>query len=324
MLRNLTEYHWAEHIDDALLLLARLDIKTVPIAGGTYLLGLDDESIEAVVDLRDLELAYISEDTRGIYIGPMTTLQSMADAPLLKELASGLLSSSASASSSSRLIRNSATIGGTLAVGAASQADLLTAFTAMEAQVVVRSGSRTEVNLSGGTSERPGLALSGVVYKGKQERRVASDALKRELRPNELIVEVIVPRPDAICGASFARIGRTPTDTALMNAVALVEIENNVYRRVRLALGGVNMESVRVQAVERYLEGQRIDNSQGLVDALQAGMNEVRLPADARVSSGYRRVSGTRLAQHVLEEAASVSFRCGLVSSDRGEKREVR
>ena len=58
MLLNLLEYHWAEHIDDALMLLSRPDIKTVPLAGGTYLLGLHDDSIQAVVDLRDLELAY--------------------------------------------------------------------------------------------------------------------------------------------------------------------------------------------------------------------------------------------------------------------------
>src|SRR5579884_2064899 len=113
MLLKLVEYHWVESIEDALLLLARLDTRTVPLAGGTYLLGHRDDSIQAVVDLRDLGLAYISEDARGIHIGAMTTLQSMADAPLLKELATGVLAQAAHASSSSRLIRNCATIGGT-------------------------------------------------------------------------------------------------------------------------------------------------------------------------------------------------------------------
>src|SRR6266700_6564905 len=110
MLLNLLEYHWAEDIDDALLLLARTEIKTVPLAGGTYLLGLQNDSIQAVVDLRELELAYISEDTRGVHIGAMTTLQNMVDTPILKNLAMGLLARAALASSSSRLIRNSATL----------------------------------------------------------------------------------------------------------------------------------------------------------------------------------------------------------------------
>src|SRR6266704_178443 len=159
MLLNLLEYHWAEHIDDALMLLSRPDVKTVPLAGGTYLLGQKDDSIQAVVDLRDLELAYISEDARGIHIGAMTTLQDMVDSPVLKDLASGLLSRAALASSFSRLIRNCATLGGTLAVGIASQADLLTALAVMDAEVVLRSGSKSQINLGAGTAERPGFAL---------------------------------------------------------------------------------------------------------------------------------------------------------------------
>src|SRR5437764_2422295 len=165
MLLNLLEYHWVEQIDDALILLSRTDMKTVPLAGGTYLLGLQDESIQAVVDLRDLELAYISEDAQGIHIGAMTTLQSMVNSPILKNVATGLLARAALASSFSRLIRNSATLGGTLGAGVASQADLLTALAVMDAEIVLRSGSKTQVNLSGGTVEHPGFALSGVTYK---------------------------------------------------------------------------------------------------------------------------------------------------------------
>src|SRR5260370_7818847 len=86
MLLNLLEYHWVEDIDEALLLIARLDVKTVPLAGGTHLLSLDDDTIQAVVDLRDLELAHISEDATSVHIGAMTALQSMVDSPVLKEL----------------------------------------------------------------------------------------------------------------------------------------------------------------------------------------------------------------------------------------------
>src|SRR5579883_1143564 len=226
MLLNLVEYHWAEHIDDALLLLGRLDVKTVPLAGGTYLLGLQDDSIEAVVDLRDLELSYISEEQRGLRIGAMTTLQNIVDSPVLKTFAMGLLSRAAQASSSSRLIRNCATIGGTLGAGAASQADLLTALLALDAEVVVRSGSKTELNLSGGTIDRPGLALSGVVFKGKRERRIACGSFSMERRPSELIIEVFIPQVLPGCGTSLQRVGRSAGDVALLNVATVVEIEN--------------------------------------------------------------------------------------------------
>src|SRR5579859_353384 len=240
MLLNLLEYHWVENIDEALLLLARTDVKTVALAGGTYLLGLDDDSIEAVVDLRDLELGHIREDATSAHIGAMTTLQSMVDAPVLKELATGVLARAAQASSFSRVIRNSATLGGTLAIGAASQADVLTVLAALDAEALLRSGSRTKLDLSAGSVERPGFALAGVTFKGKQERRISCVNLSHERRANELIIEIIIPRPPAGTGASFQRIGRTPTDIALLNACALVDIQDGMYKQVRLALGGVN------------------------------------------------------------------------------------
>jgi len=320
MLLNLLEYHWAEDLDEALILLARTDTKTVPLAGGTYLLGHEDEEIQAVVDLRDLELAYIEEDARAtngqtlVRIGAMTTLQTLADSSLLREIATGILAHAAKASASSPLIRNSATLGGTLATGAASQADLLTALAVFDAEVVLRSGSKTQLNLAGGSLERPGLALSGVTFKGKQERRVSLLELNGERRPNELIIEIAMPHPSAGCGGAFLRVGRTPGDVALLNAAAAVEVKDGIYQRVRLAMGGTNMEPVRLTAVERQLEGQPVNQEGGntldikrLAGTLQTGMASFQPPSDFRASSGYRRVVGMNLAFRALEEATNVA-----------------
>lgn len=313
MLLNLLEYHWAETIDDALMLLSRVGTRTVPLAGGTYLLGLQDEEIQAVVDLRDLELSSISEDAKGVHIGAMTTLQNMVEAPLLKELAAGILSRAAQASSFSRLLRNSATLGGTLGAWVASQADLLTALAVLDAEVVVRSGSRTQVNLEAGTVEHPGLALSGVTFKGKQERRIAFGAWNTERHADELILEVIVPRPIYGSGAAFMRVGRTPTDIALLNVAALVEIADGAYKHVRLALGGVNMEPIRLYSTEQQLEGQPIEgagsslDNQRLLAALQTGITDFQPPSDMRASNAYRRVSGAKLAYRALEEAMNIA-----------------
>ncbi|HEU0003528.1 MAG TPA: FAD binding domain-containing protein [Ktedonobacteraceae bacterium] len=322
MLLNLLEYHWVEDIDEALLLMGRADVKTVPLAGGTHLLGLDDDSIEAVVDLRDLELGHISEDATSVHIGAMTTLQNMVDAPILKELATGVLATAAQASSFSRVIRNSATLGGTLAIGATSQADVLTVLAALDAEALLRSGSRTKVDLSAGSVDRPGFALAGVTFKGKLERRVSCVSLSHERRSNELIIEVIIPRPPAGTGASFQRIGRTPTDVALLNACALVEVKDSIYKRVHLALGGVNMDPLRMPGVEKQLEGQvamnegdTSINTQLLVTALQAGMADFQPPADFRASTGYRKISGVNLALRALEEATNISRWRNMVSS---------
>jgi CO/xanthine dehydrogenase FAD-binding subunit len=251
----------------------------------------------------------------------MTTLQQVVDAQILKEGVLGILSQAALASSSSRLIRSSATIGGTLGAGVASQADIWTALVALDAEVVVRSGSHTQVNLGAGSYDRPGLALPGVVFKGKQERRIACRDFLLERRASELIVEVVVPHPGASSGAAFQRISRTATDVAVLNVAAVVEINNTVYQRVRLVLGGANMEPTRLYTVERRLEGQPVGQPldlQNVLAAVQAGIADFRPPNDIRVSSGYRRVSGANLAHHVLEEAINVAYWRGVVSSERG------
>lgn len=320
MLLNVMEYHWAEQIDDALLLLSRTDIKTVPLAGGTYLLGHRDDSIQAVVDLRDLELSYITEDARGVHIGAMTTLQSMAESPVLQEFAGGILVQAAQASSFSRLIRNSATVGGTLGVGTASQADLLTALAVLDAEVVVRSASKTQVNLSGGTLERPGLALSGVTFKGKQERHISLSSLAMDRRPSELMIEVLVPRPGVATGASFMRVGRTPTDVALLNVAALVQIVDGVYQRVRLAFGGVNMDVQRIFAIERHLEGHPVPMadawSKQIRSIVQSSLADFQPPSDFRASADYRRVGGASMAYRVLEDATNNALRGGMALSE--------
>ncbi len=330
MLLNLLEYNWAEDLDEALILLGRTDVKTVALAGGTSLLASNDDSIQAVVDLRDLQLAYIEEDVRNgqayLRLGAMTTLQTLAEAPALHEGAGALLAQAARASSSSQLIRNSATLGGTLALGAQSQADLLTALAVLDAEVVLRSGSRTQVDLMGGTLDRPGFSLSGVTFKGKQERRVSFATLSAERRVNELIIEVVIPRPAQGRGGAFMRVGRMPTDGALLNVAAVVDVQNDMYSYVRLALGGVNMEPVRLTAVERQLEGQPVTTSkqaggvldvQRLAQALQLGMATFQPSPDIRASSGYRRVTGMNLAFRALEEATNVSRWRNMVSEGK-------
>ena len=90
-----------------------------------------------------------------------------------------------------------------------------------------------------------------------------------------------------------------------------MQVTGGLYQRVRLALGGVNMEPVRLQAIERQLEGQAVPDAatwtQFVAPVLQAGIADFRPPSDFRASSSYRRASGMSLAYRVLEEATSVS-----------------
>ncbi len=85
------------------------------------------------------------------------------------------------------------------------------------------------------------------------------------------------------------------------------------------------MEPMRMQAVEKQLEGQPVANpasangaldTQRLFAGIQAGMANFSPPADFRASSGYRRASGMNLAFRVLEEATNISRWRNMVSSE--------
>ena len=97
-----------------------------------------------------------------------------------------------------------------------------------------------------------------------------------------------------------------------------------MYKRVRLAFGGLSMEPTRMLAIEHALEGQHIDDNTSTLTALQRGMTEFRPPTDVRVSGGYRRVSGAKLAQRVLEEATYLARQQGLLTAQSGKSKESR
>src|SRR5512139_2322927 len=95
-LRELTEYHRPTTLDEALKLLRRTSLKTVPLAGGTSLVPEAARDVQAVVDLSALDLSYIktsevSENLRGLEIGATTKLQAIADHEVTRAYANGLL-----------------------------------------------------------------------------------------------------------------------------------------------------------------------------------------------------------------------------------------
>jgi len=57
---DVKEYHRPHELADALRLLQRQDVRTVPLAGGTGLVGRGGPGVEAVVDLLELGLDYIT------------------------------------------------------------------------------------------------------------------------------------------------------------------------------------------------------------------------------------------------------------------------
>jgi CO/xanthine dehydrogenase FAD-binding subunit len=273
MLLNVTEYYRPETIAEAIRLLARPGVKTAPLAGGTLLTGQRDDMLQAVVDLRALGLNTITEQDGQIHLGAMVTLQALVDAPLLGEVAGGILAQAAT-SSAARLIRNAATVGGTLAAGPAANADMAVALTVLEAQARLV---------------------------GEHERLVPAEVVFEQRQPGELLTEVVFKRPAASTESAFLRLARTPTDVALIHTAALVHAHGGTSQRVRVAVGGVGMSPTRLYETEAALEGlpplpEKID------PAVKLGLASFAPPPDFRASPEYRREMAAVLARRALEQ----------------------
>jgi CO/xanthine dehydrogenase FAD-binding subunit len=109
---QIRSYHRPSRLEDALALLARSDVTTAPLGGGTVLSSQPDDVPEEVVDLQALELDAISRDGATLVYGAMARLQDIVDhdwtPPALRDLARR---------SAPSTIRNAATVGGAVAAG---------------------------------------------------------------------------------------------------------------------------------------------------------------------------------------------------------------
>jgi CO/xanthine dehydrogenase FAD-binding subunit len=278
MLLNVTEYYRPETIEDALHLLGRPGIKTTPLAGGTLLVGRRDDDLQAVVDLRALGLNTISEQDGQVHLGAMVTLQALVDAPLIHGMAGGILAQAAK-SSAARLIRNAATIGGTLAAGPAANADLAVALAALGAQAQLV---------------------------GETRRLVPAQAVFEERQPAELLTDVIFERPPAEAEGAFLRVARTPDDVALVHVAAVLLVRGGICRHLTVAVGGADMSPVRLSKAEQLLTGKHIDQEQ-INAAIAAGLMAYMPPPDFRASPAYRREAAEVLARRALEQCADAA-----------------
>jgi xanthine dehydrogenase small subunit len=173
----------------------------------------------------------------------------------------------------SPLIRNAATLGGNLGTGSPI-GDAPPVLLALEASVVLASTDGQE------TAERT-VALADYFTGYRESVR----------RPDELITEVVVPRPAAAVTA-FHKIAKRAFDDISSVAVAFAldvadSADGPVVRKARIGLGGVAATPIRALEVEAALEGRPW--TQETVDAAAEVLGRAGTPiSDQRASADYR------------------------------------
>jgi carbon-monoxide dehydrogenase medium subunit len=274
-----------QSLNECLKLLAARGEDTKVLAGGTDLLPQMKNGLlkpARVIDLSGVaELRVLApDDGQGLRIGAAVTARQLERDPHVRSAFPSIAESGALVGSIQ--VRNLATVGGNIC-NAAPSADMAPPLVALDAEAVI-AGPR-------GRRRRVPIAsfFTGV-------RRTV-------LKPNELLVEFVVPSPGPGSGGHYLRhTPRRELDIAVVGVASQVTLTDGVCSKVRIALAAVAPIPVRATAAEQSLEGQRLTPSlieQAAVLAVEAA----RPISDQRGSAEFRRHLVRILTRRTLTSA---------------------
>ncbi|MFQ5409451.1 MAG: FAD binding domain-containing protein [Anaerolineales bacterium] len=195
--------HRPDNLDAAVQLLARPDVHTAALAGGTSIVPQTEAGIEELVDLQAVGLDAISRTTGGLAIGATVRVQSLVEDERVPDVLRAV-----ARQEGPNTFRNVGTVGGAV-VAADWQSVMLAALLALQAEVNIRNAAgERRLQLSEFLSEPRGALDRGVL--------------------TEIAIQT---------GGTMAvdQVARTPADTPIVGAVAR-RTENGA---VLLALSGV-------------------------------------------------------------------------------------
>jgi carbon-monoxide dehydrogenase medium subunit len=263
-------------VDEAVRALADAGEEAKVLAGGQSLLPLLRLRLafpELVVDVgRIPELRGVREDGDMLAIGALTTHHDVVHDPLVRRHA-GLLAQ-ATETVADPAVRHRGTLGGSLA-HADPAGDLPAVVLALDAELVAQ-----------GPGGRRTIAA----------REFFSDYLQTALAPDELLVEVRVPKREG-WGFRYEKFHRVAQSWAMVGVAALVRRDDGHIAEARIGLTNMGPTPLRASQAEGQLAGA--GDADAVERAAHAAAEGTRPSRDASASPEYR----AHLAQVLTKRA---------------------
>lgn len=277
-----TAYYLPTTVEQAVGLLAQHGASLLVMAGGTIAMPLINEGIsfpEQVMGLRQAGLGYLRASNGHVALGAVATLSSVAmggvrdvHIPLLQEAAHHV---------GGWAIRNMGTVGGNLFAPPPS-GDFAVALLALDARVKLISARGERV-----------LSLADF-YTG---------FLTTALRPDELLVEIQVPKPAG--RTAYLKFGRRQANTPSVVTVAVhVEFDGANVKQAAIALSGVGDHPLRSPRAEATLVGAPLTEV-AIARAGALAAEDCDPATDPIASAWYRRTMVPVIVGRTLRQLAS-------------------
>jgi xanthine dehydrogenase iron-sulfur cluster and FAD-binding subunit A len=285
--RGIRSYHRPTRLSDALDLVKR---GVVPLAGGTRLLASPAE-IPNVLDLSGLGLDQVAVDDGDLVLGSTVTLQDVIDCRAAYEMTAGLLPAACRSFSSSRMLRNMATIGGE-SVQSLPDSEVAAALLALNAVFNIAHPD--------GALEVPAIRF-----------------LKRsveDLAGGGLLQSVLIP--GAPGGAALERAAAMSSANPLISVAVTLSFAGSVCSRARIAVTGLAGTPTRIVEAESKIEGTEAGEEQ-IQAAMQRLGEQAAFRSDTLAPASYRRTVATALAGRALRRAVQQARQPGTLGAPR-------
>lgn len=236
-----------------------------------------------LIDLnRVAELSYIREDEGVLRIGAMTRERQLESDPLIARWSPLLMEAMPHVAHPQ--IRNRGTLGGSLA-NADPAAELPVIMLALAARLKVCSSS----------SER-----------WIDAQNFFAGMFSTDLAPDEILVEIELPRSPSHTGWSFLEVAPRAGDYALMGVAALITLdENKVCRRARLVYLNAGDGPVQATEAAHVLEGAVFNDALIESAAALASEKEIDPFGNLHASPEYQRHLANVLTKRALAIAVN-------------------
>ncbi len=277
------EYLEPKNLDEACKLLLELGEGVKLIAGGQSLVVLLKHRVLTptyLIGIKKLrELEYLTNNQKTINIGALTTHRAIETSSLIQKEFPMLVDMEKVVGSVQ--IRNWGTVAGDLCAGDPA-CDPGVALVALGAKVKVRS------------------------LKGDREialEEFFTGYLETALKPDEILVEIIVPRLDSHTQGAYVKESVRFGDYGIATAAVVVTLDGKMIKKVRIALGAVGPTPIRARIAEEAIVGKKIDNALDVVG--KAVAEESQPTTDIEGSEEYKRKIAALVSTQALERAIS-------------------
>jgi carbon-monoxide dehydrogenase medium subunit len=207
-------------------------------------------------------------------IGPMASIQAVADSPAVKK--NGALLAACCSKHSTPQIRAMGTLGGNVAC------NLATAETVPVLMV---------------------LGGEAVLTSAKGSRTVPVEELYKELKDGELVTQIMVPVVNGRVGGYAKWAMRERFDYATVSAAAALTLSGTKCTEARIALGGVTLPTRRATRAEGMLEGKAVTDA--LIEQVaQAAAEDARTGADVLFTAAYKKELVAVMVRRALKQAS--------------------